>query len=325
MVSELGRRLCDNIEKVMIGKTEQIRLCLAALLCGGHVLLEDVPGTGKTVLCKTLARSLGGSFARIQFTPDLLPTELMGLSVFHPGKGEFSFRQGSLFANIILADEINRATPRTQSGLLESMEERTVSVDGKTYTLPEPYFVIATQNPVETQGTFPLPEAQLDRFLIRLSLGYPGHTDSENILRRFLSGASLPETTPVCGMDELQKAREEVRGVYLHDDVAHYIVAIAEATRDNSAVALGLSTRGALALGRAAQARAALEGRDFVIPEDVKALAPHVILHRLIFRGGHAQTAADAFQKILDTVPVPVEDWKKPDANRPAASGGGLL
>ena len=316
MVSELGDRLCENIEKVIVGKREEIRICLAALLCGGHVLLEDVPGTGKTLLCKTLARSLGVSFARVQFTPDLLPTELTGLSVFHPGTGEFSFRRGSLFAHIVLADEINRAAPRTQSGLLESMEEHTVSVDGTTHPLPDPYFVLATQNPVETQGTFPLPEAQLDRFLIRLGLGYPAREESESILRRFIGGKPMPEIRPVCSLEAFLEARAQVGRVFLHDDIHHYIVAIAEATRAHSAVALGLSTRGALALARAAQARAALEGRDFAVPEDIKALAPYVVPHRLILRAGRAERQLAVLREILATVPVPVENWKQPDGER---------
>ena len=353
-IKSLGDKLCNNIERVIIGKTGEIRLILAALLAGGHVLLEDVPGTGKTILAKALARSVDIGFRRVQFTPDLLPSELTGLNVYSPKTGEFSFRQGSLFTNILLADEINRASPRTQSGLLESMEERQVSVDGRTYMLPSPYFVIATQNPVETQGTFPLPEAQLDRFLVQLKLGYPDENETVDVLRRYVfnsegvnknasggaqggsslrGGNSAPDANgigdagsvsgaygdpnspldalaPVCGEADMLFAINAVRGVFIHDEVYRYIVRLAEATRAHEAVALGVSTRGCLALARITQAYVALAGRAFATPDDVKTLAPPVFSHRLILRSGRQSfQAKKVLDDVLGAVEPPVENW----------------
>jgi len=326
-IKPLGDKIRDNIERVIIGKPGEIMSILAALLAGGHVLLEDVPGTGKTVLAKALAKSIDIGFRRVQFTPDLLPSELTGLNVYSPKTGDFNFRQGSLFTNILLADEINRATPRTQSGLLESMEERQVSVDGKTYMLPTPYFVIATQNPVETQGTFPLPEAQLDRFLVQLKLGYPDENESVQILKRFVGdeGANPAEANPaqapildslmpVCSRDDLLSAIFTVRNVYMHNEVYRYIIRIAEATRIHESVTLGVSTRGCIALARYAQAYAALTGREFATPDDIKSLAPQVFSHRLILRGGrHSFQSHKVFGEILNSVAPPVEDWPVPN------------
>jgi MoxR-like ATPase len=302
-----------NIEQAIVGKSAEIELILTALLANGHVLLEDVPGTGKTQLAKALAKSLDCDFNRVQFTPDLLPSDLTGINFYNPKTGEFTFRKGSLFTHILLGDEINRATPRTQSGLLESMEERQITVDGVSYPLEAPYFVIATQNPVETQGTFPLPEAQLDRFLFQLGLGYPSAEETAAVINRYAKADPLAHIRPVCTKDEIAEMQKQVRETHLHNDIGRYIAALALHTRGSEAVALGVSTRGCLALARAAQSYAAIHGRAYVIPDDVKYLLPYVFPHRLILRGGPGTAglrAKRAAEEALAEVPVPTEDWK---------------
>ncbi len=281
-VRQLVQRVSDNIGKVILGKHEEIHLCLIALLCEGHVLIEDVPGVGKTVLAKALAKSVGMAFKRIQFTPDLLPSDVTGVSIYNQQSTHFEFRPGPIFANVVLADEINRATPKTQSALLEAMEERQVTVDGHTYAEPRPFIVFATQNPIEYEGTFPLPEAQLDRFLLRLHLGYPDPHSEINILSTQHHHHPLDDTQQVVEMQEIVEAQQAVRAVYVDDKVKEYIVGLARATREHPDVYLGASPRGSLALYHAAQAHAAADGRDYVIPDDVKLLVLPTLGHRLI-------------------------------------------
>ena len=278
-VRTLADRVVASVGTVILGKSEEIRLVLASLLAGGHVLLEDVPGTGKTMLARSLSSALGLDFGRIQCTPDLLPNDITGVNVFDPRSAEFSFRPGPVFANVVLADEVNRATPRTQSALLEAMAERQVTVDGETRPLPAPFVVMATQNPVEFEGTFPLPEAQLDRFLLSTRLGYPGPAEEATLVA---GGAMGPSAESVATVDEVAGAMDVVAGVHVDDDLARYVVSIVDATRSHGAVTLGASTRASIALGSVARARAAMEGRDFVIPDDVKELAGPVLAHRLV-------------------------------------------
>jgi len=299
-----------NVARVIVGKDGTVNLALVALFCEGHLLFEDVPGIGKTTLAKALARSVGCSFGRIQFTPDLLPSDVTGLSIYNQKTLEFEFRPGPLLAQIVLADEINRATPRTQSALLEAMQERQITVDGRTMPLPRPFFVLATQNPIELEGTFPLPEAQVDRFFMRLKLGYPSLEDESAILKRYERSEPLQELEPVVVADALLELQRAVRTVRVEDSVREYAVQIARATRAHPAVELGSSPRGTLVLYHAAQAYAAISGRDYVLPDDIKYLTPHVLTHRLIIGAQtrlRGRTAEEIVQEIVDSVPTPVE------------------
>ena len=308
-IAVLAKELKENICKVIVSKEQQIELMLTAMLAGGHILLEDVPGTGKTTMAKTLAKSLSCEFSRIQFTPDLLPADITGTRIYNQKTGEFTFIKGPAFTNILLADEINRATPRTQAALLECMEERQISEGGVTYSLKAPFLVIATQNPVETQGTFPLPEAQLDRFLIRLSLGYPTEQESVTLLERFIHRAPLAEILPVAEKEQIAEAAELCTQCHVSRDVMQYMAKLCEAARNPEQVRLGPSTRALLALMRSCQALAAIRGRDYVIPDDVKELAVPVLAHRILMRGIHYQTDSVRFlQDLLQQIPAPTED-----------------
>ena len=287
----------------MVGKADAIRLVLVAVFSGGHALLEDVPGVGKTLLAKSLARSIDGKFQRIQCTPDLLPTDITGTNIWNPRSGEFEFLPGPVFANVLLADEINRATPRTQSALLEVMEEKQVTVDGVSRNVPAPFFVIATQNPIEYQGTFPLPEAQMDRFTLSLTLGYPAALEELQMLERLSDSFALEDLQPCISLEEVQELRRLCAGVKVEGSLKQYIVDLVRSTREDEEITLGVSPRGAVALHRASQALAFISGRDFATPDDVKDLAPHVLSHRLIPAGGRrAKTIVD---KLLRSVPIP--------------------
>ncbi|MEG4840031.1 MULTISPECIES: MoxR family ATPase [unclassified Microcoleus] len=296
-------RLKQNLGKTIVGKGDAIRLVLVAVLSGGHALLEDVPGVGKTLLAKSLARSIDGKFQRIQCTPDLLPTDITGTNIWNPRSGEFEFLPGPVFANVLLADEINRATPRTQSALLEVMEEKQVTVDGVSRNVPTPFFVIATQNPIEYQGTFPLPEAQMDRFTLSLTLGYPAALEELQMLERLSDSFAVEDLQPCISLEEVQELRRLCAGVKVEGSLKQYIVDLVRSTREDEEITLGVSPRGAVALHRALQALAFMEGRDYGTPDDVKYLAPHVLSHRLIPAGGRrAKTIVD---KLLRSVPIP--------------------
>jgi MoxR-like ATPase len=300
-ISRFTERIADNVDKVIVGKRSVTELVLAALLCQGHVLLEDVPGVGKTMLARSIARSIGGDFKRVQFTPDLLPSDITGLSFFNQKSGEFQFRPGPVFANILLADEVNRATPRTQSALLEAMEERTVTIEGDTMDLPRPFLVLATENPVELEGTFPLPEAQLDRFLLRIKIGYPNAEEEEEMLLRLQHQHPIETLEAVTSPEELLSAMASVRDVHVEPELRTYISGVARSTREHDAVGLGVSPRGTLALFRATQAYAALKGREYAEPDDVKAVAHAVLAHRIII-SPDARLRGRSVDHIIDEV-----------------------
>ncbi|MGC8634622.1 MAG: AAA family ATPase [Candidatus Limnocylindrales bacterium] len=319
-VQALGGRVVANVERVIVGKHGVVRLALVALVCQGHILIEDVPGTGKTVLAKAIARSLGCSFRRIQFTPDLLPSDVTGLSIYNQRSQEFEFRPGPIMAQVVLADEINRATPKTQSALLECMEERQATIDGRTYPMPSPFLVLATQNPIEYEGTFALPEAQLDRFMLRLRLGYPSPAEEIVVLDQQKRAHPLGEISEVVGVEELLEMQAAVREIYVDPVVAEYIVRLTSATRSHPDVQLGASPRGSLALYRGAQAMAALDGRDYAIPDDVKAIAEPALAHRIIVKTAATLRDVDGRQvirELLDTVPVELGPAARPRV-RPA-------
>jgi MoxR-like ATPase len=315
-IQAAGEKVVANVERVIVGKHEEVRLALVALMCRGHLLIEDVPGTGKTVLAKAIARSLGCTFRRIQFTPDLLPSDVTGLSIYNQKTREFEFRPGPIMAQVVLADEINRATPKTQSALLECMEERQSTIDGTTYPMPDPFLVIATQNPIEYEGTFALPEAQLDRFFLRLRLGYPQPLEEIVILDEQKRVHPLDDLSEVLSTEELRELQAAVREVYVDSAVSDYIVRLVNATRSHPDVYLGASPRGSIALYRAGQAMAALLGRDYVLPDDVKVLAEPALAHRLIIKTSstiHDVSAASVIRELVSTTSV----------DAPAAVSGG--
>ena len=308
--SEFYEKVIGNIEKVIIGKRDVLTLILSSIVAGGHVLIEDVPGTGKTKLAKALAKSIDTDFSRIQFTPDLLPTDITGLNVFNPKSGEFVLRKGPVFTNILLADEINRATPRTQAGLLEVMEERQVTIDGQCFFPGNPFFVIATQNPVETAGTFPLPEAQLDRFMMKLSVGIPSHEEEMAILEKYQAEDPLEGLSAVVNTEELETVQKEAANVFVSPCIRDYIVRLSEGTRQSNDVLMGVSPRGSLALMHAAKAYACLKGYTYVVPDHVKAVAPAVLVHRIILGSGKNTDCEKFIHSVIQRTAVPTEDFQ---------------
>lgn len=304
--------ILDNIDKVIIGKRETAELILAAMLAGGHVLLEDMPGTGKTKLAKTLAKSIDLRFSRVQFTPDLLPSDVTGLNVYNRKEEVFELRKGPVFTDLLLADEINRATPRTQAGLLECMEEKQVTIDGKTYPLSDLFFVIATQNPIETSGTFPLPEAQLDRFMLKLSLGQPEKGEELKIMERYMGKDPYEEVCPVTTPEQIYQAREQAQHVFVHESIREYIVELIQKTREREDVLAGVSTRGSLALMQCAKAYAWIHNRNYMIPDDIKTLAEPVLAHRIVYAGAYQKKRANQIiREILDNTKVPTEEFSR--------------
>jgi MoxR-like ATPase len=311
MIESICRKIRENVQKVIVGKDDVIDLAMVGVLCEGHILLEDVPGVGKTTLARSLAFSLGCSLKRIQFTPDLLPSDVTGINWFNQKAQEFEYRPGPVNTNIVLADEINRATPRTQSALLEAMQEQQVTIDGITHPLPRPFLVMATQNPVELEGTFPLPEAQIDRFLLRIVIGYPSQAEENTILERFRASTQLPELQSVTNPIEILQMQAERSTIRVEESVRDYIVRVARATRENNEVQLGASPRATMALYHSAQAWAAIRGRDFVLPDDIKAMAPHVLTHRLMISPQaqlRGRLPSQLVGDIVDSVSVPVEN-----------------
>ena len=310
-IKPFAERTITNLEKVIVGKRQTLELTVISLLCQGHLLIEDVPGVGKTILARSLAKSLGCSFKRIQFTPDMLPSDVTGVSIFNQVSREFEFRAGPIMAQVVLADEINRATPKTQSALLEAMEEKQTTVDGTTHALPRPFLVLATQNPIEYEGTFPLPEAQLDRFLMRIRLGYPSMADEIQVLEQQQLRHPIDTLQPVVQLAELQEAQEIVKTVFVAPAIKRYIVELVRQTREHSEIYLGASPRGSLGLFRAGQVRAAMLGRDFVLPDDVKALGPNILAHRVVVSPAarlRNLSSEKIIQEILGNLPVPGGD-----------------
>ena len=307
-IKQFKEKVLDNVSKVIVGKNKEIELLLTAFLAQGHILLEDLPGMGKTVMVRSFSNTLALPFKRIQFTPDLLPGDITGISFYNQKEKEFEFRKGPLFSNVILADEINRATPRTQAALLEAMEERQITVDGETRKLSEPFIVLATQNPVETYGTFPLPEAQLDRFLMRISMGYPSMEEEKVILRQTL-GNMLETLSSVVSEEELMPLIAEVKEVKYTDEVLSYLLHVVRATREDEEITMGVSPRGSIALFRASQVSAAFDGRDYMMPEDVKKMAPYVLNHRIVCEDAYGVSSAmSKIEELLTKVPVPLEE-----------------